>query len=204
MPTWTVPIGGGEAAIMHMLVTPQNAIIVIFREEDCAPSSSWCMNKLSPEGDVLWSRPVPLASESSTVSTAMSPNGDIAIATGPDFGPLHLIIVDQNGDTVADRTLTEDSYYQARDLCYDAQGSILVAGDLRADSSDYEEEAWAARFDEQGNAIWFQIYDFDSDHGITGIATGADGKVFAVGWEDAFAMDVLGWSARGWVAELAL
>lgn len=202
-PTWTVPIGGENAFFTDILVAADDSIVLVLREEDCSPSSDWCIYKLSPSGDVLWSRPVPSSTPGSTVNATLSPLGHVAVARSSQ-GAAQLIVFDANGATLTDQLLTDDAIYEPIDIRYDAQGAVVLAGELRLDSGDYEREAWAGRFDEQGNPIWFQIYDFDADHGVTGVATNAAGKLFVVGWEDSFEPDIVGWSGRGWVAEVAL
>lgn len=202
-PAWTVPIGNGSAFFPQVIIAPDDTIIVVLGEEGCSPTSDWCIYKLSAAGDVLWTRPGPASSPSSTVSAAMSSAGNIAVV-GSVEGPLQLIVFDENGDTFTDQVITDDSFYEACDISYDSQGSLVIAGDLRADADDYQREAWAGRFDEQGNTMWLQVYELDMDHGVTGVTTNATGKLFAVGWADLFEQDLLGWSGRGWVAELAL
>jgi WD40 repeat protein len=204
-PTWTVPVGDDENVFFtDILVAPDDTIIAAFSgQHGCPPDASHCVYKLSAEGDVLWTRTAPTSSAASTLGIAVSPEGNVALAGLAD-GPARLFVYDENGNLLTDQLLTGDPRHEVRDLVYDTQGALVVAGDLQLDLSDTDREAWAGRFDEQGNPIWFQVYDLDSDGGLTGIATNPKGKLFAVGWKDLSDQDFFGWHGRGWIAELSL
>ena len=201
-PDWTVELGT-EVFVMDILVASDDSIIVTLTGNgDCLPGALRCVYRLSPNGAVLWTRPAP-TSTASALGVALSPEGNVALA-GLSDGPARLIVYDENGSMITDRLIAEERRHEVRDIAYDAQGMLVIAGDLQDDLGDGDREAWAGRFDEQGDPIWFHVYPFDSDRGVTGLATDAEGKLFAVGWENRFEQDLLGWSGTGWVAELSL
>lgn len=203
-PVWTVPIGDDENVFFtDILVATDDTIIVTFYgQHGCPPDASHCVYKLSADGDVLWTRTAPTSSSASTLGVAVSPQGNVALAGLAD-GPARLLVYDEHGNTITDRLITGEPRHEVRHLAYDAQGSLLVAGDIQLELGA-DREAWAGRFDEQGDPIWLQVYELDSDGGITGLATNAKGKLFAVGWESLSDQDFLGWHGNGWIAELSL
>ncbi len=202
-PTWTIPLGD-EAGVnfTDIAVMPDDSIIVVFAGTNgCLPEGSHCVYKLSSSGDVLWTRTGPTTSTALTLAMAISAEGHVAVAGSSD-GPARLLVFDTNGDTITDTLITGEPIHDVRDLVYDAQGLLVAAGERRIDFGD--REAWAGRFDEQGDPIWFHVYELGSERGITGLATNPKGKLFAVGWEDRFELDLAGWSGSGWIAEIAL
>ena len=201
-PVWTIEID--EALYFtDILVAPDDTLIVAFTggNDGCSGGESHCVYKISSSGDVLWTRTAPTSSTAWTLGVAISPEGHVALA-GSDDGPVRLAVYDETGTLLTDRLLTEELHHDVRDIAYDAQGALVLAGDWEPEYG--AREAWAGRYDDDGNPIWFRTYPFDDHGGITGLSTNASGKLFAVGWEQRFDLDLFGWSGRGWIAELAL
>ncbi|MCX4245069.1 Ig-like domain-containing protein [Paraliomyxa miuraensis] len=202
MPSWSIPIGDGNAVVFHAFTDGDDIVITLF-EANCAPMAMQCAQRLSQDGMVLWTRPI-TSMEGSAAAATMSPDGHLALSTRTEDDLLRLLVLDRVGDTVTDEIVAEDSIYLPLDMSYDPQGSLLIAGHHRTDSDDTDDEAWAARVDENGELLWLEVYSFDVDHGITGITATPTGKAYAVGWENSFDHDLFGFSGHGWVAELAL
>ena len=83
-----------------------------------------------------------------------------------------------------------DHWKQIQDIAVGREGEIFVAGDfegvLNFDGQTYPSRGKRAQFiaciDSIGSVKWVKTYSCSNYSGITGIETGLDGMIYAVGW----------------------
>lgn len=194
------PLGAG---VFELASTSQGGALALFVGSGCAPGAVICLCKLSPEGDVLWTRAVAedTAAGLPTRPTTSS-EGHVAVVKPVDDGSIVVLVFDDQGDELASNVLERGGDLYPQSATYTPDGDLVVVGsrtDLDAPI------AWATRLREDGNVRWDQTYEVGtSESVITGVATSPSGRLYVAGHADPFDSEFLTSGAHAWVAELAL
>ena len=195
----TLPLGTG---VFELISTTEGEALVLFAGSDCAPGASFCLCKLSTEGDVLWTRAVAETSAGFPTRPAVSSSGHVAVASPLDDGNATLLVFDGQGNELATIMFDTNTELYPMSIAYDPSNEIVVVGSsVQLDSPS----AWATRVRENEDVLWEQTYEIGtSDSVIPGVAISPGGRLYVSGHSDPFDLQFLTYGAHAWAAELAL
>lgn len=196
---WTNSIGDLSTVSTFLLIDEDNNVLVTFATAECSPTSTWCVRKIRPDGDTEWTRGI----ADIPIGAALSPSGELAVATGFSAPPSTIDVIDRNGESQR-LWQSDDSLRTITNIAYDPQGNLVTVGYLSNGGGPDERVAWATRLGPDGGQIWERTYKFDSASNMTGVAVDPDGRTYVVGHTDVVDTFLLGYVALGFVAELSL
>jgi hypothetical protein len=195
----TSPLGDN---VFELTSTAEGEALASFMGDGCAPGASFCLCKLSTEGDVLWTRAVAETNVGLPTRPTVSNNGHVAVASSLDDGNALLLVFDGQGNELANITLDTDTELYPLSITYGPSDDlVVVGGSNQLDTST----AWAMRVRENQEVLWEQAYEIGaSDSMISGVISSPSGRLYVSGHADPFDIDFLTHGAHAWVAELAL
>jgi hypothetical protein len=149
--------------------------------------------KFDAAGDMLWKRQLGTGASDGARSVATDAAGDIYIAgwTRGSLGGINrgysgdawVAKYDAAGDVLWKRQLGTDADDLARGVATDAVGNVYLTGDTGGSlgGGDYS-DAWVAKYDAVGNALWKRQLGTETWDYASGVATDAAGNVYLTGY----------------------
>lgn len=202
--TWSTDALEGletESSILSISTDADGAVILGGIE-----STSAFVRKLSPDGDVLWTRSVEDVAESAVLHTAfaaVAADGNVSLAASHDEANgsgVQLVTYDGDGNALHDVVVEPGTPAVLSDLAFDSQQRVVIAASIDLDPTD----AWIGRYDVDGTEIWSGVLDVESNAAlVTDVVVLPSGRLFATGLRDT-TPEFLSTAGDVWVAELAL
>ena len=119
---------------------------------------------------------------------------------------LRAVLRDDGGSTIQDFVLDDmgGSTYAVADIIFDAQGHVAIVGTRFINAEQEMREAFAMRFDTDGNLLWNRSLGFGmiDDQGLA-LTLDAEGHLFVLGFSD-LQPEFVAFTGDLWVAELDL
>jgi hypothetical protein len=172
------------------------------RDETCASSADEDCNGVDC---VVWGQSLRVSSPTSRVKADSHGNlyvfGDSGSTADFGGGPLvpvggydlFLAKFDAAGQHIWSRRFGDMEDQSATDLALDASGNVLLGGSFRgaldfgagvfiASSGDFDEDAYVAKLDTNGNALWARRFgDAEADQAVYALGATSDGDVIVAG-----------------------
>ena len=190
--------------VFELIATQDNEAVALFIGDTCASGSTICLRKLSPAGDTQWTRAVAESTEPGIpTQPTISSDGHIAVAVPTADGNATLLVFDGQGNTLTTAVIDAGLELYSHGMTYTPSGDLVLVGRLLDD--DDVPVGWATRVQEDGTAVWEQIYSIGTaDSVVSGVAISSTGRLYVSGYAESFDLEFLTQGAHAWLAELTL
>ena len=148
------------------------------------------MNKLSPAGDLVWTKEIGTSAFESATGVAADKAGN-AVVVGVTRGDLvppnfnhgtyspFISKLDANGDTIWTHQIREFGYGSATSVALDDAGNLYVAGAVGG--SEATADAFVSKLDGSGNQLWTRRMGGPYQDDASAIAVDGWGNIFISG-----------------------
>lgn len=201
-PSWTADIsaGLGDGTLLRLHHDSTGAVLV-----DGISDNLSFLRKVSPDGDILWTRDSDEDGTSDIGFSAVGPDDQVTqIIQRPAGSTLGLRArtYDPDGVLLEDTIIAENEQMYPHDVAYEPSGTfIIVATHVPQDGAT---NAWVGRFEPDGSEVWTTtaLVDTGDEEGYA-VHVRPDARVFVSGIANTIA-EFLSTSGDVWIAELAL
>lgn len=215
---WQAPVGAvwDLTDLGGMRLRTDSEGDIIFDQMDCDFSASICDLRTSKirgfDGVEQWNEAIPADPDNVFLhagGSAPGPDGQVITAQGLSTAMgqgIRIVLRDDSGTTIEDYTLEArgGSTFAVADIAFDAQGYVVLVGTRFINGEQEMREAFAMRFDTEGNQVWQRSIGFGmiEDQGLA-LALDTQGHVLVLGMSD---IDLVFFAFTGdlWVAQLDL
>lgn len=190
------PENGYNASLMFMNLDSEKNIYILLFPEPFGMETNLTLQKLSPDGMVLWEAQKELIFPQQYIEPIIDNNGNVYIA-GASYAAdtdsqaiFNVIKYDSEGNEEWSQFINsgndEDNIYLITSGDIDNEGNLILAGETGT-GSFFSQTTYSTvlKVNPEGELDWIQTYTSDEwNSGATGVFTNEENQIFVCGWKE--------------------